>query len=148
MATSYAQRFDGKLQGMLHWPQFDALWSTLRAAPEGWYLVEQGQALPRQPLTAREFLERLAALGALLRKEHGKSYCGIVYADDTAAPELVKVYDPRTLGSMCSCSSEPTPPRWVFTRLQPWPQPSSVDAAARRPWWKAWLGSTTKGSNL
>lgn len=137
MERGYAQRFWGSFQGMLHWPQLDALWSAVRAQPQNWFLVEANQALPEAPLPGPSLLARLNEIDALLRKEHQHSYCGIVYADDANAPSLIKIFDPRGLGSMCSCSTEPTPPRWVLSRWRPETLPStSTSPSRRKPWWK------------
>jgi hypothetical protein len=136
MAAGYAQRYGGSFQGMLHWPQLDALWAAVRRQPAGWYVVEDGQALPQQPVAPEKLLARLEAIDAVLRQGHRQSYCGIVYADDAAAPALIKVFDPNGLGSMCSCSAAPTPPRWVLSRLRPEPLDApAAPPSGRTPWW-------------
>lgn len=136
MAGAYAERYRGSLQGMLHWPQLDALWSAVRGQPAGWCVVEAGQALPQQPEPPEVLLTRLQAIDAWLRQEHRQAYCGIVYADDPAAPALIKVFDPHGLGSMCSCSAAPTPPRWVLSRLRPEPlEAPPTQPSGRARWW-------------
>ena len=135
-ADAYDRRLAGRMAGMPHWSDLEALWAAMRAAPEGWYLVEAGQAVPQQPLQPAALLAQLEAVDALLRREHPQRYCGIVYADDATAPEMVKVFDPRGLGAMCGCSAEPTPARWVFSRLRPaspTSAPSASAASRRRP---------------
>lgn len=136
MDARYAQRYGGSFQGMLHWAQLDALWAAVRGQPAGLYVVEDGQPLPGQPLAPDEFLARLEAIDAALRQGHRQSYCGVVYADDAEAPALIKVFDPQGLGSMCSCSAAPTPPRWVLSRLRPEPLAApGAPPGGGTPWW-------------
>jgi hypothetical protein len=119
MTTGYAEHLQGRFLGILQWVQLDALWAVVRTNPEGWYWVELGHPLPTQPLSALELSDRLNDLDTLLRTEHAERYCGIVYADDVEAPQMIKVIDPRGMGSMCHTGSEPTPPQWVLSRLRP-----------------------------
>lgn len=119
MTTGYAEHLQGRFLGILQWVQLDALWTVVRANPEGWYWVELGHPLPTHPLSALELSERLSDLDTLLRTEHAERYCGIVYADDVEAPQMIKAIDPRGMGSMCHTGSEPTPPQWVLSRLRP-----------------------------
>jgi hypothetical protein len=132
------------LHGMLHWSQLEALWARVRAQPEGWYAVVAGDPWPAEPLDARGLLRWLDDIDATLRREHTQSYCGVVYADDPAAPAYVKIFDPRAMGSFCSCSQEPTPPRWVLSRRRPVAAPAAAGAADRprrapASWWRCWL---------
>jgi len=129
----------GRFAGMLRWPQFDALWQCLRQAPQGWYVGRADQPAPSQPLEPPGFAALLDELEALLKRELTAGYCGVVYADDPEAPGFVKVYDPRGLGSMCSCSSEPTPPAWVLSRCRPARFPPAAGAEGQgRGWWARW----------
>lgn len=119
MATGYHEHLQGRFLGILQWVQLDALWAAVRAQPEGWYVVEHAAPLPERPLTPAELNARLTELDALLRREHAETYCGIVYADDPAAPRMIKVIDPRHLGAMCSTNAPPTPPGWVLSQIPP-----------------------------
>lgn len=136
MEPRYAERLQGRFTGVLQWSDLEALWAAMRTDAAGWYLVEAGQPLPAQPLAPDELPAQVDRLDNLLRQAHRHTYCGVVYADDLHAPTLVKVFDPRTLGSMCSCSSEPTPPAWVFSRWRPEASPNPQASPSRAAWWR------------
>jgi hypothetical protein len=129
----------GHFVGMLRWPQFDALWQQLRRDPRGWFLSQANQAAPLQPLEPDRFAATLDEIESLLKRELGPEYCGVVYVDDPDSPGFVKVYAPRTMGSMCACGSAPTPPAWVLSRCHParFPEPPPVAAPGGR-WWERW----------
>lgn len=132
----FERRMLGDLVGMLHWPQFDALWQRLREAPQGWFVCEADQAAPLQPSDPGRFLARLGELEALLKRELRTGYCGLVYVDDPDAPGFVKIFDPRTLGSMCSHGGTATPPAWVLSRCRPARYPAASQAAdTGGRWW-------------
>jgi hypothetical protein len=87
-----------------------------------------------------------------LRREHQHNFCGIVYVDSREQPAFIKIFDPHNLGSSCSCSPTPIPPRWVLSRCLPeriddhTPLPSS-----RKYWWQRVLGirqGTARGHSL
>ncbi len=118
-AASYAALFDGQLKGLLHWRQFDDLWSHLRARPEGWYVRDfPSKQLPHAPMSAEDFLAFLDEAEAFLRKRHKEDYCGFIYADDLQNPTFIKVFDPRKMGSACGCGG-PVAPRWTISRQVP-----------------------------
>lgn len=141
MDNGFAARMSGAFQGILHWPQLDALWSRVRAEPEGWYASLVGEPPPDAPLPPEALMKLVAEVDALLRREHEYDYCGIVYADDTVNPGFIKIYDPHNLGSSCGCSGAKIPPRWVLSRMKP--EAIQDDAPlpnARRRWWQALFG--------
>lgn len=129
----------GNFVGMLRWPQFDALWQRLRRTPHDWFIVRADRPAPLQPADAETLVASLDELEALLKRELGAGYCGVVYVDDPDDPGLVKIFDPRTLGTMCSCASMPAPPAWVLSSLRPvrFPAPPAL-AAERSGWWARW----------
>ena len=73
---------------------------------------------------------------AQLRREHAYGYCGIVYVDDVDAPTLVKIYDPRNLGTSCSHGAAPIPPRWILSTVQPASSGTPAPEPGRR--WRLW----------
>lgn len=51
-ATSeFSQQLSGRLFGVIHCQELDALWLKVEAEPEGWYASLTGDALPDAPLT-------------------------------------------------------------------------------------------------
>lgn len=133
--------FEGRLTGVMRWPELDALWKTLAARAEaGWYVYAVGEAPPEAPVDPGGLKRILAELRVLLERDHGEDYCGIVYADDLADPSLVKVYDPNHLGASCGTSGMRVLPGWVLSTMPPvdlralMPPP-----AGRRRWWRRLL---------
>jgi len=137
MSEEFLIRMNGTFRGLLQWADLDSLWSRVRANPEGWYVSLAGVEPEQQPLSAAALNTFITEVDALLRREHEYHYCGIVYADDTEHPALIKIYDPHNLGSSCNTSGVRIPPRWILSRIQPSlivdeaPLPSS-----RRHWWR------------
>lgn len=135
--ANFAQLLDGPLYGVLQWAQLDDLWAKLKATPEGWYASLVGDVVPTTPLAADALRRLVDDIDALLRREHKHDFCGIVYVDSREQPGFVKIFDPHNLGSSCSCSATPIPPRWVLSRCQP--EPIHDDAplpSSRRHWWQ------------
>jgi hypothetical protein len=128
--------FRGSFTSTLRWPQLDALWQCLRGQPEGWYVYAVGEPPPNSPATADDLLRFIDRIDALLRTEHDEDYCGIVYADDPAAPGMVKIYDPANLGVSCGFSDNPPLPGWVLSRLAPVDLEAARQSARRRRWWQ------------
>lgn len=134
--TPYLSAFRGSFTSALRWPQLDALWGQVRAQPEGWFLYAVGEPPPRAPATSADLLRFIEEIDRLLRREHDEDYCGIVYADDPAAPTMVKIYDPNNLGVSCGYSDNPPLPGWVLSRLAPVDLAAARQPAGRRRWWK------------
>lgn len=140
-ASTFSQQLNGNFKAMLHWQQLDDLWLRVRAEPQGWYASLVGQAAPEFPMDAEALNRFIDEVDALLRREHQHDFCGIVYVDAHEHPAFIKIFDPHNLGSFCSCSSTPIPPRWVLSRIKPEriedlaPLPGS-----RRSWWSRIFG--------
>jgi hypothetical protein len=140
--VAFSQQLDGNFVGMLDWPQLDALWLRVRAEPQGWYASQSGEAVPTIPLSADGLNHFIDEVDALLRREHKKNFCGIVYADKRAQPGFIKIYDPHNMGSFCSCSSTPVQPLWVLSRIKPEPlEDTTLLPGARASWWRRLFGS-------
>lgn len=134
-SEAFQARLKGTFQGILKWQQLDALWARVKTGQ--WFFYQVGENLPEKSLSGDELAVRIDALNTLLRHEHDYHYCGIVYVDNVDAPTLIKVYDPNNLGSSCSRSTTPTPPRWILSTVQPAPIESHVPAPNnRRRWWQ------------
>ena len=133
---SFAERFRGSFTSALRWPQLDALWDRVRAAPDGWYVYAVGEPPPGLPAPAADLLRFVDEIDALLRREHDEDYCGIVYADDLQAPSMIKIYDPNNLGVSCGYSTNPPLPGWLLSRLAPTDLAAARQAAGRRRWWQ------------
>lgn len=136
--ADFLSTFRGRFSGVLHWDDLDELWLVVRkTAGAGWYLYAVGEPVPTQAASAAQVELFIAELDGLLRREHEEDYCGIVYADDRAAPSLIKVFDPNNLGVQCGYSTNPPLPGWVLSRLPPVElHDSRPIAASRRRWWQ------------
>jgi len=119
-AASFEALYHGYLKGLLQWQQFDTLWAHLRANADGWFVRDfSGTDIPEAPMRAEEFRTFLDEAEAFLRRRHRENYCGFIYLDDLENPTFIKVFDPRKMGTSCSCSTEPVPPRWTISRQKP-----------------------------
>jgi hypothetical protein len=134
-AEAFRARLRGYFSGILKWEGLDALWDKVKAGQ--WYFYQVGEALPTAPLCGEELAARIDALTVLLKHDHEYDYCGIVFADNVEIPTLIKVYDPNTLGSSCSCNETPTPARWILSTAQPAIIESHIPAPNnRKRWWQ------------
>ncbi|KAA6183243.1 hypothetical protein F2Q65_16230 [Thiohalocapsa marina] len=143
---SFLQAFRGSFTAALRWHQLDALWQRVRAAAgEGWYLYAIGEPPPTAPADADQVLRFVDEIDRLLRAEHDEDFCGIVYADDPAAPSMIKIYDPNNLGVVCGFSDNPPLPGWVMSRLPPLDLPATrLITNNRRRWWRRLFGGSDK----
>ena len=132
----YLARFRGSFTSALRWQQLDALWESIRQAPDGWFVYAVGETPPSAPASDETVLAFIDEIDALLRREHDEDYCGIVYADDVASPSMVKIYDPNNLGVSCGYSDNPPLPGWVLSRLIPVDLQAMRPPAGRRRWWQ------------
>lgn len=134
-AAAFHARLQGTFYGILQWQQLDELWERVKSGH--WFFYQLGEETPSRSLSGDELAMRLDALNTLLRNEHDFHLCGIVYADQVEEPTLIKVYDPNNLGSACSRSTTPTPPRWILSTAQPPLIENHVPAPNnRKRWWQ------------
>jgi hypothetical protein len=136
--SPYLRAYNGRLKGVLRWPDLDAVWTQLqRHGDDDWYVYAVGEAPPTAPASREQFERFLAEIRQLLLDEHREDYCGIVYADDHERPSFVKIFDPNNLGTACGSSAVPPLPGWTLSRVAPdnlkhaFPQPGD-----RRRWWQ------------
>ena len=141
-ADPFLTAFRGSFTSALRWHQLDSLWERVRErAGAGWYLYHVGDEPPAQPADAARVETFVAEIDTLLRAEHKEDYCGIVYADDTASPSLIKIYDPHHLGVSCGYSNNPPLPGWVMSLLPPCDLPASrAPTRGRSRWWQRLFG--------
>jgi hypothetical protein len=141
-ADAFLQAFRGSFTSTLRWPQLDELWARLRAdADSGWYVYALGEPPPSAPVDAEQLQRFIDEMDTLLRREHDEDYCGIVYADDRAAPTFVKIYDPNNLGVVCGFSDNPPLPGWTMSKLRPVDLPAAQPVPRnRRRWWQRLFG--------
>jgi hypothetical protein len=138
MSADFHRVFSGRFTNLLTWGSLSALWDKVRArADSGWYVYAIGMPVPSMPAPAADVRKFIDAVDALLRREHDEDYCGIVYADSIENPGLIKIFDPRHLGTSCGSSHSPPLPGWVLTTLRP---ERLVDKrplpANRQRWWE------------
>ena len=134
-AAACHARLKGTFYGIRQWQQLDVLWERVKGGQ--WFFYQLGEEMPINPLIGDELIVRIDALNTLLRDEHDFHLCGIVYVDHVEEPTLIKVYDPNNLGSACSRSTTPTPPRWILSTAQPPLIESHVPAPNnRKRWWQ------------
>jgi len=132
----YLTAFRGGFTSALRWPQLDALWEKVRAAPDGWFVYAVGEPPPAAPAGGADLLRFVDEIDRLLREEHDEAYCGIVYADDPESPAMIKIYDPHNLGVTCGYSDNPPLPGWVLSRVAPVDVAAARQSATRRRWWQ------------
>jgi len=140
--SPYLRASNGRLRGVLHWHELDALWSRLqRLSDGGWYVYAVGETPPATPASRVDFERFLSEIRQHLLEEHDEDYCGIVYADDHEKPGFVKIFDPNNLGMVCGSSEVPPLPGWTLSRTAPddlvkvAPRPRD-----RRRWWQKIFG--------
>lgn len=142
VSDPFLTAFRGSFTSALRWPQLDALWARMRErAGAGWYIYAVGEPPPEAPADAERVQAFIAEVDRLLRAEHKEEYCGIVYADDPAAPSFVKIYDPHNLGVSCGYSDNPPLPGWVMSLIPPVDLPATrVLPRSRQRWWRRLFG--------
>ncbi len=133
-AEAFRARLGGMFQGIMHWHQLDELWARIRSGR--WFVHPTDETPPTEPLSGVPLAARIDSIDAQLRREHAYGYCGIVYVDDVDAPTLVKIYDPRNLGTSCSHGAAPIPPRWILSTVQPASIVPPAQETGRR--WRLW----------
>ncbi len=102
--------FRGSFTSALRWHQLDSLWGRVdERADLGWYLYAVGEPPPAVPADAERVRTFVAQIDTLLRAEHQEDFCGIVYADDPAAPCLIKIYDPHQPGGLLRLQHQSAP---------------------------------------
>lgn len=131
--------FEGTLYSILAWDQLEIFWQRLDR-DAGWFLYAIGEARPENKADAAHVEAFISEIDAMLRRDHDESYCGIVYADNLDAPNLIKIYDPHHLGSSCGSAGYKILPGWVMSRVPPSElTPEHIVPQNRRRWWQGFL---------
>lgn len=136
--TDFKTMYKGSFTSMLSWEQLADFWSVLRdQADRGWFIYDISAEPPTTPQSAEEVCRFIDEIDVLLHKEHKENYCGIVYADNKSEPNIIKIYDPNNLGVVCGFSTNPPPPGWILSRVQPETlDHNEVIPEKRRRWWQ------------
>ena len=145
MESTFATLMNGKFYGVLQWADLDVLWDKVRADPQGWYAALTGQAAPEVVMSGEELKKFVSEIDTLLHREHEYDYCGVVYVDDPANPQLIKIFDPHNMGTGCRVGGAPIPPQWLLSRVKPERLANEVPLSnsRRRRWWQKLFGQAT-----
>jgi len=119
MTTNFRDLYFGKFYGVLMWKQFDAHWAWLNDNPNDWYVWDCLDEQPKTPLPPKQFKAFLVEAEEFVRQQDSAKQCGFMYIDAPSAPTLLKVFDPKRMGSACGCSGEPILPRWTISKMKP-----------------------------
>jgi len=135
--SEFLHKYHGMLWAVREWTDWETLMARLVSQSAGWYAYFVGMEVPEKPLTEAEFQRLLTEMDLLLRRDHRERYLGIVYVDDRAHPQLIKIYDPNNLGASCGSSGKQIPPGWILSKLVPEALPApAVIPEGRRRWWQ------------
>ncbi len=135
--SEFRTRFFGGFRGILRWVQLDSLWRAVLADDTGWYIYFLAETPPTESVEPARLQRFVAEIDRLLRTEHDYDYCGVVYVDNREHPEMIKIFDPGDLGSVCGPSEDVVLPRWVMSRIRPEPLGSGEPAPkSGRRWWQ------------
>ncbi len=126
--------FNGKMYGVLNWPVFDEIWQHLAASDNDWYVWSCTGTAPSTTMPKDDFTVFLTETRSFLVKQDRSGHCGFMYVDDIKDPSLCKLFDPRHMGSSCSCSSEPVMPKWTISAMQPFNLPPRQPPAKTSRW--------------
>lgn len=127
----YRDALAGRFEGILTWPDLDALWTRLRTAPEGWYVHDPDAPPPDRPASETAFRQALDRAEAMFSHARSRDWCGAVYVDDRNNPGLVKIFDPFGM-SACGGGSAATRPWLILSRIPPAPLADPAESPRRR----------------
>ena len=136
---SFNTIFHGKMYGILTKGQLEKQWRYLRDNHHDWYVWTCEEDVPDTTMAGDDFLAFVdEAERFVLARDTARVY-GFMYTNRPESPELVKVFDPKRMGSACGCSGEPVLPKWTISRMPP---ALSADPAEKKPqdrnkgkWW-------------
>ena len=136
-APNFEQSLNGRFEGILRWPDLDALWGNVKDSATLWYIYEVGTDVPDSQIPADMLAGEIDKIDKILRDNHDEDYCGIVYVDDPDAPTLIKVFGPKNLGTSCGSSGSKTWPRWILSHMPPTEIGIRLDDKGKPAWWKS-----------
>ncbi len=116
----FLQHYQGCFTNMLRWPQVEQLWQVISAQQEKqWYLYSTNKPAPINYASHDELVAYIKDVDIQIREQHKYDYCGIVYADDPASPNFIKIYHPKNLGASCGSSGNKPIPGWILSTIKP-----------------------------
>ncbi len=137
MQSVFQTQFNGSFKGVLKWEQLETLWnSLLNDDTRHWYIYTISETPPATCSSHAALETFITEIDLLLKRDHDKDYCGIVYADDLATPTMIKIYDPHNLGVSCGFSDNPPLPGWILSQATPEDLASMRAPASRQRWWQ------------
>ncbi len=118
--ADFLTRYKGCFTNMLRWPQVDALWQTLITQHDkSWFLYSTNKPAPANPSSHETLIAYIKDIDTQIREQHKYDYCGIVYVDEPASPNLIKIYHPKNLGASCGSSGSRPIPGWILSTIAP-----------------------------
>jgi len=134
----YLKAFRGSFTSTMRWQDLDDFWQSLKMqADDNWYIYAVGEVPPEDTVTKQQLITFIDKIDDLLHKEHDEDYCGIVYVDNKASPEFVKIFDPNNLGVSCGYSENPPLPGWILSKIQPIELELALNPPKNRQrWWQ------------
>ena len=135
---SYLTVLRGSFTSTMRWHDLADFWQVLKTqADDSWYIYAVGEKPPEKRVDKTQLLKFIDEIDELLHREHDEDYCGIVYVDDMAKPEVIKIFDPNNLGVSCGFSENPPLPGWILSKIQPVELESAINPPKNRQrWWK------------
>ena len=134
----FKSRYTGSFYGVLKWSDLDQLWSTVKSQMnDDWFIYSPGQDVPDKTTKAEYVITFIDEIDQLLRREHEKDYCGVVYVDDKENPSFIKIFDPNNRGVSCGFSDNPPLPGWILSKIKPVELEKALNPPNnRRNWWQ------------
>lgn len=109
----------GRFEGIMDLKVCDDLLSYLVAHPSDWFIYDLDARVPETPCEAVEFTTQITIIKEIIATKHTQRYCGIVYADSTQSPTIVKIFHPDNVGKSCGSSETPPLPKWIISKIAP-----------------------------
>lgn len=135
----YKTVFNGKFFGILRWHQLDNVWeSVLARKQDGWYIYNTNSSVPKDKINTDQLENEIESIDKRLRTQHDEDYCGVVYVDNLEKPALIKVFDPKNMGTSCSVGGKAPLPEWIISMIPP---ADLTEEEKPRKYKKRWLGN-------
>lgn len=134
-AGVYQVALNGRFEGILTWPDFDALWARLRSAPAGWFVHDTEADQPAHAATPEAFAAALDRAEEMFAHARSRSWCGAVYVDDPGDPALVKLFDPHGMAA-CGGGGGASRPRYILSRIPPAHLSAGGTRSEKRGWFR------------
>jgi TusA-related sulfurtransferase len=115
----------GTLAGIIDWHILDRIFNVIRQSEgSGWWLYGNdapmpGDNRPTEVDISGDLASSLNSLQAYLRQSHPRHYCGLAFADSFTDPTLMRIFDPKSLTSICNIYGNTPAPSWVISTMNP-----------------------------